>query len=108
MERGTLRSKESGKKSIHFNGSTQNIELLLQIVISVNQLSMYGAVADMIEELPVGQRAVGNHAKTTPRASMRKHCASDLREMMEQSIVTKLLMNARRRNSTILNSGQLR
>ena len=60
LERGELRSNGSGKKSIHFNGSTQNIELLLQIVISVNQLSLYGAVADMIEELPVGQRAVGN------------------------------------------------
>ena len=59
LERGELRSKESGKKSIHFNGSTQNIELLLQMVISVNQLSLYGAVADMIEELPVGQRALG-------------------------------------------------
>ena len=27
------------------------------MVISVNQLSLYGAVADMIAELPVGQRA---------------------------------------------------
>ena len=59
LERGELRSKGSGKKSIHFNGSTRNIELLLQIVISVNQLSICRAVADMIEELPVAQRAVG-------------------------------------------------
>ena len=29
-------------------------------------------------------------------------------KMMEQSIKTKLLMNARKSNSTILNSGQLR
>ena len=56
LKRGELRS-EGGKTSIHFNGSTQNIELLLQMVISVSQLSLYGAVADMIEELPVGQRA---------------------------------------------------
>ena len=41
--------KGSGKKSMHFNGSNQNIELLLQMVISVNQLSIYGAVADMTE-----------------------------------------------------------
>ena len=40
LERGELRSKESGKKSMHFNGSTENIELLLQTVISVNQLSI--------------------------------------------------------------------
>ena len=43
--------------TIQFNGRTENIELLLQMVISVNQLSLYGAVADMIAELPVGQRA---------------------------------------------------
>ena len=57
-ERGDLRSKEGGKKSIHLIGSTQDIELLLQMVISVNQLSIYGAAADMIEVLTVGQRAV--------------------------------------------------
>ena len=61
-ERGQLRSKGGGRTSIHFNGSTQNIELLLQMVISVNQLSLYGAVADMIEELPNGQRAPGKPA----------------------------------------------
>ena len=32
-------------------------ELLLQMVISVNQLSIYGAVADMIKESPIGQKA---------------------------------------------------
>ena len=41
------------------DGSTQNIELLLKMVISINQLSLYGAVADTIEELPVGRRAPG-------------------------------------------------
>ena len=58
LERGELRSKAGGKTSIHFNRSTQNIELLLQMVISVNQLSVYGAVADMIEESPVGHSAL--------------------------------------------------
>ena len=42
--------------------ATENIELLLQMVISVSQLSINGAVADMIEELPVGQRAPGKPA----------------------------------------------
>ena len=74
LERGDLRSKGSGKKSIHFNGSTQNIELLLQIVISVNQLSLYGAVADLTKELPDDQRAPG------------KHVALD---QMEQEIITQ-------------------
>ena len=46
VERGELRSKEMGKKSIiHFNGSEENVVLILRTVISVNQLSIYGAVA---------------------------------------------------------------
>ena len=45
------------------------------MVISVNQLSLYGAVADMIEELPVDQRAPG------------KPVALD---QMEQAILTQL------------------
>ena len=58
LERGELRSKVSGKKSIHFSGSTQYNELLFDTVISVNQFSIYGAVTDMIVKSPVGQRAV--------------------------------------------------
>ena len=53
---------EKQRRRRHFNGSTQNIEWLLQMVISVNELSLYGAVADMIEEIPVGQRAPGKPA----------------------------------------------
>ena len=32
------------------------------MIISVNQFNLYGAVADMIEELPVDQRAPGKPA----------------------------------------------
>ena len=60
LERGELRSKEGGKTSIQVNGSTQNIELLLQMVISVSQLRLCGPVADMIEDFPVGQWAREN------------------------------------------------
>ena len=47
LERGELRSKGGGKKTIHFNGSEQNVELILRTVMSANQLSIFGAVADM-------------------------------------------------------------
>ena len=49
--RGELRSKVGGKKAIHFNDGDENIELLLRTVISVNQLSIYGALADLCKEL---------------------------------------------------------
>ena len=51
VERGELRSKGGGKKTIHFNGSEQNVHLILRTVISANQLSIYGAVADMCTEV---------------------------------------------------------
>ena len=62
VERGESRSKGGGKKSIHFNGSHQNIELLLRTVISANQLSVYGAIADLCNELPKDLRAPGKPA----------------------------------------------
>ena len=36
--------------SIHFKGSEENIELLLRMIISANQLSIYGAIADLCKE----------------------------------------------------------
>ena len=51
VERGKLRSKGHGKKSFHFNGSEENIELLLCTIISANQLSVFGAIADLCREL---------------------------------------------------------
>ena len=51
FERGKLRRKRHGKKSIHFNGSEEKIELLLRTIISANQLSVYGAITDLCTEL---------------------------------------------------------
>ena len=44
LSRGVLKQKK-GKTSIHFNGYSMNTELLFQTVLSVNQHSLYGAVA---------------------------------------------------------------
>ena len=51
VERAELRSCKKGKKSIHVNGSEETIELLLRTIVSVNQLSICGAVADLCKEL---------------------------------------------------------
>ena len=50
LERGNLKSKGKGKLSLHFNGSDETVEVVFRTIISVNQLSTYGAVADMCEE----------------------------------------------------------
>ena len=48
LSRGQLKSKGHGKLSIHYAADLETIET--RIVASVNQLSVYGAVAEMCEE----------------------------------------------------------
>ena len=50
LSRGQLKSKGHGKLSIHFAADELTIETIFRIVISVNQLSIYGAVAATCEE----------------------------------------------------------
>ena len=92
LERGQLRSEVGGKTSVHFNGSTKNIEFLLQMVISVNQLSFYGAVVDMTEELPVGRRAPGK-----PVASGQL----DKQEILTQPPLAELQANEERQGNLL-------
>ena len=50
LSRGTLKSKGGGKFSIHFCADEGTIETVFRSIISVNQLSIYGAVSDLCEE----------------------------------------------------------
>ena len=50
LSRGILKSKGHGKLSIHFAADELIIETIFRIIISVNQLSIYGAVAAICEE----------------------------------------------------------
>ena len=48
LSRGQLKSEGHGKLSIHFAATQETIET--RIIGSANQLSLYGAVAEMSEE----------------------------------------------------------
>ena len=50
LSRGTLKSKGGGKLSIHFCADGETIETDFRTIISVNPLSIYGAVSDLCEE----------------------------------------------------------
>ena len=50
LSRGQLKSKGHGKLSIHFAAVKETIETIFRIIVSANQLSLYGAVAEMCEE----------------------------------------------------------
>ena len=47
---GTLKSRGGGKLSIHFCADGERLKLFFRTIISVNQLSIYGAVSDLCEE----------------------------------------------------------
>ena len=50
LSRGKPKSKGHGKLSIHFAADQETIETVFRMIISANQLNLYGAVANMCEE----------------------------------------------------------
>ena len=59
LSRSILKSKGHGKLSIHFTADELTIETIFRIIISVNQLSLYGAVPNMCEEFETHQDRSG-------------------------------------------------
>ena len=50
LSRCRLKSKGHGKLSIHYAADLETIETIFRKIVSANQLSLYGAVAEMCEE----------------------------------------------------------
>ena len=50
LSRGKLKSKGKGKVSIHFSADQDTVDTIYRIILSVNPLSIYGAVAAFCNE----------------------------------------------------------
>ena len=59
LSRGHLKSKGRGKLSIHLAADGDTIDTIFRIILSVNQLSVYGAVAAVCEEFESHQDGSG-------------------------------------------------
>ena len=59
LSRGTLKSTGHGKLSIHFTAYYPTIKTIFRIIVSANQLGLYGAVANMCEEFEFHQDRSG-------------------------------------------------
>ena len=59
LSRGQLKSKGRGKLSIHFTADQDTVDTIYRIILSVNQLSVYGAVAGVCEEFEDHQDRTG-------------------------------------------------
>ena len=60
LSSGQLKSKGGGKLSIHYCANLETIETVFRTIISVNQLSLYEAVAEMCEEYESFHDRTGN------------------------------------------------
>ena len=59
LSRGKLKSKGKGKVSIHFSADQDTVDTIYRIILSVNQLSVYGAVAAICDEYESHQDSTG-------------------------------------------------
>ena len=59
LSRCTLKSKGRGKLSIHFAADQDTIDTIYRIILSVSQLSVYGAVAAFCQEFEGHQDRTG-------------------------------------------------
>ena len=50
LSRGVLKSKDDGTLSIHYCADLETITTVFRTITSVNQLFLYGTVAEMCEE----------------------------------------------------------
>ena len=65
LSRGQLKSKSGRKLSIHYCADPGTIETVFRTIISVNQLSTYGAVEEMCEECDSSHdRSIANILRT--------------------------------------------
>ena len=70
LSRGQVKSKGGGKLSIHYCADLETIKTVFRTIVSVNQLSLYGAVAEMCEEYETsndrtGQPVVGGQSSSS-------------------------------------------
>ena len=59
LSRGQLKSKGRGKSSIHFTADQDTVDTIYRIILAVNQLSVYGAVAAICDEFESHQDRTG-------------------------------------------------
>ena len=50
LSRGRLGSKGHGKLSIHYAADLETVETIFVIIVSANQLSLYGAIEEICED----------------------------------------------------------
>ena len=69
VSRGQLKSKGHGKLSIHCAADLETVETIFRKIVSANQLSLYGAVAEICEEYESLHERTGRPVVMGPSSS---------------------------------------
>ena len=78
LSRGVLICKGGGKLSIHYFADQETVTTVFRTIISVNQLSLYGAVAEMCEEYESYHDGTGvTRCERTVEFFIRAKCDQD-------------------------------
>ena len=99
LSRGTLKSRGGGKLSMHFCADGDTIETVFRAIMSVDQLSIYGAVSDVCEECKTCHVRTGRlvlaaqsdplfvpSVKTTPTLSTEVPAQDDLLQKYKERV----------------------
>ena len=96
VSRGTLKSKGGGKVSMHLCAHQGTIEIVFRTIISVNQLSIYGAVSDLCEKYKACHARTGrlllaeqSDPLFEPKSSMMKTHTSSTDDFAQGDLLQK-------------------
>ena len=96
LSRGTLKSKGGGKLSIHFCADGDTIGTVFRTIVSVHQLSIYGAVSDLCDEYRICQAraerlvlAEQSDPLFVPTSSLMKTPAPSTDDLAQEDLLQK-------------------
>ena len=94
LSRGQLKSKGRGKLSIHFAADDFTIDTIFCIILSVNQLSVYGAVAALCEEFESHQDGSGEPESLMGQSIVLGEIKAEIPLQNEDSMNDQIFMAA--------------
>ena len=80
--------KKNDTDTIHFNADASNIELLFRIILSVNQLSIYGAASNWCEQFGLTEEERELERPLARKESVTKGVLSSVKSQEVQLLVS--------------------
>ena len=93
LSRGQLKSKGHGKLSIHYAADLETVKTIFRIIVYANQLSLYGAVAELcaeyeiLHERTVRSDMMGQSSSSLVPSTIKTEVPSDCDDPVSQDLL---------------------